>query len=329
MDKLIAAFPKNIEEALLIAEKATFKTPENTIRNVVICGMGGSGIGGRLVSFWVQNEIRVPVQCFHDYSAPAYIDQYTLVIASSYSGNTEETLFFVDEVKEKGAHIIGVCSGGELQEYCTKNNYDCVIVPGGNPPRTALAFSLVQVTNILTKLGLISNTVLSNLASAQHLIEQKLEHIQSEAKTLAAFLKGTVPVFYATSLYEAVLIRAKQQFNENAKMLCWTHVIPEMNHNELVGWGGGDNRFSAVYFDTKDLLPRNEKRVEITCEVIASKTKLQTIHAEGTNLVERSIYIIHMVDWASFYLSELKQTDAMEIKIIDRLKSELANFEEK
>lgn len=329
MDKLIAAFPKNIEEALLIAEKATFKNPENTIKNVVICGMGGSGIGGRLVSCWVQNEISVPVQCFHDYSAPAYIDQHTLVIASSYSGNTEETLFFVDEVKAKGAHIIGVCSGGELQEYCANNNYDCVIVPGGNPPRTALAFSLVQVTNILTKLGLISDTVLNNLASAQQLIETKSGQIQSEAHTLADFLKGTVPVFYATSLYEAVLIRAKQQFNENSKVLCWTHVIPEMNHNELVGWGGGDNRFSAVYFDTKDLLPRNEKRVEITCEVIASKTKLQTIHAEGNNLVERSIYIIHLVDWASFYLSELKHTDAMEIKIIDRLKSELANFEEK
>lgn len=329
MDKLIAAFPNNIEEALSIAKRSSFQKPENTIQNVVICGMGGSGIGGKLVSFWVQNEITVPVQCFHDYTAPAYINKNTLVIASSYSGNTEETLFFVEEAREKGAYIIGVCSGGELKEYCAKNNFDCVVVPGGNPPRTALAFSVVQVTNILTQLGLISNTVLNHIASAKTLIEQKNTAIRTKALELAEFLKGTVPVFYGTSEYEAVLVRAKQQFNENSKVLCWTHVIPEMNHNELVGWGGGDSRFSAVYFDTKDLLPRNEKRVEITCEVVSSKTKLMIVEAEGTNFVERSIYLIHLVDWASFYLSEINQTDAMEINIINRLKSELANFQEK
>ncbi len=327
MDKLIADFPNNIEEGLLIAQKSVFKTPNNPIRNVVICGMGGSGIGGRLVSFWVQNEITVPVQCYHDYTAPAFIDKHTLLIASSYSGNTEETLFFVEEARVKGANIIGVCSGGELKEYCQKNQFDCVIVPGGNPPRTALAFSVIQVTNILTKLGMIADTSLQQIASAKQLIEQKNIEIRKEALNLAEFLKGTVPVFYATSLYEAVLIRAKQQFNENAKMLCWTHVIPEMNHNELVGWGGGDDRFSVVYFNTNDLLPRNEKRVEITCEVVSKKTKLMTINAEGSNLIERSIYLINLVDWASFYLSELTQTDAMEIKIIDRLKSELANFQ--
>ncbi len=329
MDKLIAAFPKNIEEALLIAKNSTFQAPEKPIRNVVICGMGGSGIGGRLVSFWVQNEITVPVQCFHDYTAPAYINEHTLVIASSYSGNTEETLFFVEEARQKGAHIVGVCSGGELQEYCTSHHFDCVIVPGGNPPRAALAFSVIQVTNILTRTGLISETTLTNIASAQKLIEQESVRIRNEALKLAEFLKGSVPVFYATALYEAVLVRARQQFNENAKTLCWTHVIPEMNHNELVGWGGGDSRFSVVFFNTNDLLPRNEKRVDITLEVVASKTKLLTIDVKGNNLAERSVYMIHLVDWASFYLSEINQTDAMEIKIIERLKSELANFQEK
>lgn len=329
MDKLIAAFPNNIEEALVIAENSTFKTPKSQIRNVVICGMGGSGIGGKLVSFWVQNEIKVPIQCFHDYTAPAFIDEHTLLIASSYSGNTEETLFFVEEARQKGAHIMGVCSGGELKEYCKQHQFDCIIVPGGNPPRTALAFSVIQVTNMLYKLGLISHALLNDLASAKNLIVKENTAIKNEALELAQFLHGTVPVFYATSMYEAVLVRAKQQFNENSKLLCWTHVIPEMNHNELVGWGGGDNRFSVVYFDTNDLLPRNEKRVDITLEVVASKTKLITFKALGDNLVERSIYLIHLVDWASFYLSEIKQTDAMDIKIIDRLKSELANFQEK
>lgn len=326
MDKLIAAFPKNIESALLIAEKASFQKPESTIRNVIMCGMGGSGIGGRLVSLWIQNEISVPVQCYHNYSTPAYIDKHTLVIASSYSGNTEETLFFVEEAHAKGAHIIGVCSGGKLKEFCSKNNFDYVLVPGGNPPRSALAFSVIQVANILTQLDLISGKTLASIASAKKIIEDKNASIREKALKLAEFIKGTVPVFYAETLYDAVLVRAKQQFNENSKILCWTHVIPEMNHNELVGWGGGDNRFSAVFFDTKDLLPRNKKRVEITSKVIASKTKLLTVSAEGNDITERSIYLIHLVDWASFYLSEINQIDAVEVKVIDHLKSELANL---
>jgi glucose/mannose-6-phosphate isomerase len=173
------------------------------------------------------------------------------------------------------------------------------------------------------------DNILHNIGTGKTLIVSENKFIREEALRLAEFLKGTVPVFYATSIYEAVLIRAKQQFNENSKLLCWTHVIPEMNHNELVGWGGGDSRFSAVYFDTQDLLPRNEKRVEITLDVVSAKTKLLTIKAKGNNLVERSIYLIHLVDWASFYLAELSKVDAFDIDIINKLKSELANFEGK
>lgn len=326
MDKLIAAFPKNIEDALFIANNTQLKTPNNKILNIVICGMGGSGIGGKLVSLWVAKDLKVPIQIYHDYEVPAYIDENTLVIASSYSGNTEETLFFVEEARLRGSHIIGVCSGGKLQEFCNTHNFEAIIVPGGNPPRTALAFSVTQVSNILVKLGLISDSILTDLASSKVLIESCEATIKQKAKQLAAFIKDTVPVFYATTPYEAVLTRAKQQFNENSKLLCWTHVIPEMNHNELVGWGGGDNRFSAVYFDTKDLIDRNLKRVEITLEVIEKKAKLLVIEAEGKTAIERSIYIINLVDWSSFYLSEMKQEDAMDIKIIDHLKSELSNL---
>lgn len=326
MDKLIAAFIDNIEEALLIAKNATFQQPKNRIDNIVIVGMGGSGIGGKLVSLWVQNEIKVPVQCFNDYTIPSYINENTLVVASSYSGNTEETIMFTEDAFKNRAQIIGICSGGELETFCKQNKFDCVLVPGGNPPRTALAFSVVQLSNILVQLGLVSDSILDNLKTAKTLIQDRNEHIRQEAMKLAEFVNGTVPALYATTLYEAVLIRARQQFNENSKLLSWTNVIPEMNHNELVGWGGGDSRFSAVYFDTNDISPRNKKRAEITLEVIASKSKLMIIKAEGNNFVERSIYLIHLVDWASFYLSQIKNVDTFEIKIIDRLKSELSNF---
>ena len=326
MDKLIAAFPSNIEEALQIAEKASIRKPVKEIRNVLICGMGGSGIGGKMVSFWVQDEIPVPIQTFHDYTAPAFINEHTLVIASSYSGNTEETLICVNQAFNKGAQIIGVCSGGELKDFCIDNNFDFVQVPGGNPPRTALAYSVVQVTNILHKVGLISDNSLNSIKKSKDLLLTNLNEIKAEAHKLAEFTQGTVPIFYAGAKYEAVAVRARQQFNENAKVLCWHHVIPEMNHNELVGWGGGDDRFSVVYFNTNDLIPRNQKRVGISLDVIGKKSKIINIDAKGENQIERSFYLIHLVDWASLYLSELKQVDPIDIAVIDFLKSELANF---
>lgn len=326
MDKLIAAFPNNIEEALQIAAKASINKPVKEIRNVLICGMGGSGIGGKMVSFWVQDEILVPIQSYHDYTAPAFINEHTLVIASSYSGNTEETLICLNQAFKKGAQIIGVCSGGELKDFCIKNNFDFVQVPGGNPPRTALAYSVVQVTNILYKVGLISDRALTSIGKSKDLIINNLAEIKAEAHKLAEFTLGTVPVFYAGAKYEAVTVRARQQFNENAKVLCWHHVVPEMNHNELVGWGGGDERFAVVYFNTNDLIPRNQKRVEISLDVIRKKSKVMIVNAKGSDQIERSFYLIHLVDWASLYLSELKKVDPIDIAVIDFLKTELANF---
>lgn len=326
MDKLISAFPKNIKDALEIASNATFKKPTTEIRNVLICGMGGSGIGGRMVSFWVQDELNVPIQCYHDYTAPAFINEHTLVIGSSYSGNTEETMICLRQAKDKGAQIIGVCSGGELESFCSENKFDYVVVPGGNPPRTALAFSVVQVTNILFKLGLISEKSLNSIKSSEKLIVNQLDQIKAEAHKLADFLDGKIPVFYAGAKYEAIAVRARQQFNENAKTLCWHHVIPEMNHNELVGWGGGDSRFGVVYFNTKDLITRNQKRVDITFETIAKKTDVLYIDTIGNDIIERSFYLIHLVDWSSYFLAEKHGTDSIEIKIIDHLKSELSQL---
>lgn len=326
MDKLIAAFPNNLSEAIQIAKQSKLSNPSKPINHVVVLGMGGSGIGGELMTDWTQDYIRVPMKCFHSYTIPNFVSENTLVIASSYSGNTEETLMALNKANQKNAKIVGICSGGKLEAFCKANQYDCIVVPGGNPPRTALAFSLVQLAHILNTFGLVDELILNQLLSAKNVLEREKDTIQQKAKDLAAFIKGTVPVFYATTPYQAALVRAKQQFNENSKMLCWTHVIPEMNHNELVGWGGGDERFSAIYFDTQDLIPRNEKRAAITLDVVAQKTKLLKLQINGDNFIERSLYLIHLVDWASFYLSELKQVDAFEIDIIYHLKSELENF---
>ena len=172
--------------------------------------------------------------------------------------------------------------------------------------------------------GFIGNQILLDIKSTIVLLQNENESIKEKARQLADFLFGKVGVFYSESKYEGVLIRSRQQFNENAKYLCWSHVIPEMNHNELVGWGGGDERFAPVFFLTPDFHERNLFRFEITKKTIENKAKGSfLIEAKGHSLVERYLYLIHLVDWASYYLSELNNVDIMEIDIINYLKSEL------
>jgi glucose/mannose-6-phosphate isomerase len=327
MEKLIAAFPQNLIDALEIASKVSLKKPENAVHNIVVCGMGGSGIGGKIVTEWIQSELKVPVSLLQDYDLPAFVDQHSLVIGSSYSGNTEETLFAVKAAHEKGAHLIGITSGGEMHRFCAQENIDCIIVPGGNPPRSAVAFSIVQLVNIFVQLGMISAQNLEEIKISLNLLSDEKSAIQAEAKQIATFLFGKVGVIYSGPNYEAVAVRARQQFNENSKYLCWHHVIPEMNHNELVGWSGGDERFAVLFLNTRDLNPRNQLRYTISKDVIAKKAAgVMELTPNGNTQIQRSFYLIHLVDWASFYLSEMNKADIMDIKVIDYLKNELANF---
>ena len=173
MEQLIAAFPQNIKQAFKAAKELTFSKPTDRIENIVFVGMGGSGIGAKIVSKWIENEIDIPVLLFQEYTIPKFVNKHTLFIACSYSGNTEETLYSVAQAKEQGAQIKGICSGGKLETFCKENNYDCVVVPGGNPPRTTTAFSIVHIVNLLVNLELIDRTVLDKVVASTSFLEKK------------------------------------------------------------------------------------------------------------------------------------------------------------
>lgn len=327
MDKLIADFTANINEAIQIGANFNFKKPVKPVHNILFCGMGGSGFGGKLVAKWVENEINVPFTVVQDYTIPHYVNENTLVIGSSYSGNTEETLISVEAARQKGAQIVCISSGGSLTKFCSDYGFDCVMVPGGNPPRTALAFSMVQIATILVKLGFVNASILTDLENAGKLIQNDLTAIQKEARFLASFFFGKFTMIYTETKYEAIGIRARQQFNENGKVLCACHTIPEMNHNELVGWGTADDRYAALFMYTSDMNTRNRKRMDITAELISEKTKnIHKINAVGKSSVEQSVYLIHILDWASYYITELNGADVIEIRVIDHLKNELAKL---
>jgi len=254
------------------------------------------------------------------------VNEKTLIIASSYSGNTEEVISNVTIGHQKGASIIGVCSGGDLQSFCSQLKYECIIVPGGNPPRTALGFSVIQLTHILGGLNLISKEKLNEFILAKELIVTHDEEIHLEAQKLAHFINGKELFIYCETKDEEIAVRARQQFNENCKILCNYHVIPEMNHNELVGWYGGDDRYAVVFLNTTDWHSQNKKRLTFSIEVLKTKTNhIMTLTAKGNSMLVRSLYLISIIDRASLYLAEINNVDSVYIEVIDSLKASLQN----
>jgi glucose/mannose-6-phosphate isomerase len=325
MKQLITDFPSQLKEALEIAKSSTFHKSPKEIRNVIICGMGGSGIGGLIVSQWLFDDLKVPVGFCQDYDLPNYVDEHTLVIASSYSGNTEETLMSLEGAIAKGSKIVGITSGGKLAELCKKNGYDFVLVPGGNPPRASMGYSIVQLVNIFVQLNMCPAERLLEIQKGIDLIVANQTEIQKEAREIAKALEDKIPVFYASAAYAGLTVRARQQFNENSKKLALAHNLPEMNHNELLGWTGGDSRFGVLFLETNDLNIRNKKRVEITLSKIREKTETVIIAvAKGNSRIDKTIYLNNLIDWASYYIAEIKGIDSVEIDVIDFLKESLA-----
>lgn len=327
MKKLIEEFPSNISQAIEIANAITFTKPKNTVTNIVICGMGGSGIGGKIVSQWLEADLKMPVILCQDYVAPSFVGPNTLVIASSYSGNTEETLMCIEECKAKGGQIYAVTSGGKLEQDAKANGWPYVIVPGGNPPRSALAFSLVQLVKLFVDLGMAPASRMDELHACVALLNDNNAEVHAIAKDMAEKIGAKTPIFYASARYEGIAIRAKQQFNENSKKLCWSHVVPEMNHNELVGWGGGNETHMPVFINSGDFIERNAKRWEISKARTLQKTSsLIEIFAKGNSQIERSLYLNNIIDWASWYHANINGVDPIEIEIINYLKGEMAKI---
>ena len=248
MDQLIANFTKQLTEAIEIGKAATLTRPEFPSTQIIVSGLGGSGIGANLVSEIVANDLRIPMAVNKDYSIPFYVNKNTLFIVSSYSGNTEETLSALQQAMNRKCKIVCVSSNGKVVELAEQHGYDHIKIPGGMPPRSCLGFSFVQQLFIIHKLGHISDQFVGQLGSAIEMLDNEEDAIREKAREIAKQLNGTIPIIYSSAHMESVAVRFRQQVNENSKMLCWHHVIPEMNHNELVGWRKQDDSWAVVLF---------------------------------------------------------------------------------
>ncbi|MES2131963.1 MAG: bifunctional phosphoglucose/phosphomannose isomerase [Bacteroidota bacterium] len=326
MRTLVEGFTKQLEEALIIADSATL-TKKNNIHNIIVTGLGGSGISGTILSELVQGECTVPIIVNKDYFLPEFVNAHSLVIISSYSGNTEETLSAMKQAISKQAQIVCVTSGGQIKELSLKNNYDTIIIPGGHPPRSCIGYSFIQLLKIIQFNGFVKTDLLAQVKGSISLLASEKEAMKTEAKKIAQLLFHKIPVIYSLGTCEGTAVRFRQQINENSKMLCWHHTFPEMNHNELVGWTEKNDMLAVITFRTSFDYERTVKRYEL-CKPLFSKfsSSVTDVIAKGSSKLEQYFYLIHMGDWISVDLADLKNIDAVEVDVITNLKNELAKL---
>lgn len=327
MKELIANFTQHITEAINISKSSALTPFKGKIDNVLICGLGGSGIGGTIISQVVGENANCPIVINKDYKIPAFVCKNTLVIACSYSGNTEESIEMLKQAESKNAVIACITSGGKLLEIAQQKKYNHIVIPGGYPPRAAFGLAFPPLFFLLSHYHIISFDYVVQLNNVVKLIDAEEEKIVAEAKIVSEKLFNKIPVIYADSWFEGVAVRFRQQINENAKMLCWHHVIPEMNHNELVGWTTKNENLAVVLFRNEDDYFRTQKRMEINKTVFSKYTStIIEIFSKGNSRLEQALYLIHLGDWISYLLAEKKGIDVTEVDVITNLKNELAKI---
>lgn len=325
MKDLIADFPNQLKEALTLGQNYKFKAPAKEFSSVIMTGLGGSGIGGTIIQNFLSDKVDFPITVNKDYTLPAFVNQNSLVIVSSYSGNTEETVACLQQAIEAKATIVCITSGGKIAEIAANNNLDCIVLPAGRPPRSCIGFAIVQVLYSLLHFKLIDNSFENSIEAAIKLLQTEEKDIHQLADNISKQLIGKTTIIYSATNFEGIAIRFRQQINENSKMLAWHNTIPEMNHNELVGWRDEDDNRAVVMLRNNDDYERVQMRMEINKKVIKKYTStLIEIYSKGSTYWEKAFYFIHLTDWVSVYLADLHNVDAVEVKVIDDLKGELA-----
>lgn len=331
MRELFEGFSRQLQTAMNIAANVKVSEPAKSIQNVLVAGLGGSGIGGTLAQAITAEEITVPITIAKSYGLPNFVGENTLFVASSFSGNTEETLETIRQALEKGAKVVAITTGGKLKALAEEKGLDLVLFKGEAPcPRQHLSYSLPLLLLTLKAYGLVTADYAKQIRNVIETINANTETAVQEAEALAAKLHGNLPVLYADDQFGGVLLRFQQQINENAKQLAHTNIFPEMNHNELVGWEKGENLLSnsvVMMFRSNLEHARTTVRLNICKDIFAKKAaEVITLEAKGATLLEQSLWFIYLTDWVSYFLAGLNEVDPFPVDIINYLKGELAKI---
>jgi glucose/mannose-6-phosphate isomerase len=327
-------FPEQCQKAWENVQKFRLPREYTKISNVVIAGMGGSAIGGDIARRLALAESNLPVWVHRDYGLPAFVDENTLVIASSYSGNTEETLSAFTKVLETSAKKLAITSGGKLKDLAKNKGIPVFVIDYQAPPRAAFPHSFVPLIGIFQKLGLLGDKS-ADLQEAVDILKRTSGDFMettplasNPAKQLAAKVWGHIAVIYGAEMLSEVARRWKGEFNENSKAWAFFENFPELNHNAVVGYEFPTEvkeRILVLMLRASSLHPRNLLRYDITAKLLArAGIAYEFVEARGTSALAQMLSLVFLGDYASFYLAILNEVDSISTNAINFVKQYLA-----
>lgn len=297
------------------------------IRNIVISGLGGSAISADLIKNFLISELSLPVIVNRNYMLPKFVNEHTLFIASSYSGNTEETISSLKQAIDIGCKIICITTGGEVEAIAKKNNIQVIKLQTGYQPRYALGLSFFSLLKVFQQINLIDDhtSIVEKIKMLWKDKGEKFSEDENQAYRIAESIVGFIPVIYSVSdLTNSVGYRFKCQLNENSKLHAFHHEIPEMNHNEIIGWETyQEKKFNAKIINIIDpsYHPQIKKRFQILSDIFKkSGVELLNIESKETDFKIRLMDLIYLLDWISYYVGVLRGYDPSEIDNIHTLK---------
>jgi len=317
------SLPDHLRDALWRVDSAGLEAWESS--GLVVCGMGGSAIGGDLAAAALGDRVTLPLTTVRGYELPAWTPPDRTVLCSSYSGDTEETLACYEASEALGAPRIVACTGGELADAARSDGVPVIGLPAGLQPRAAVGYMFAIAVEVAVLCG-AAVPIRPEIDSSAARLERQRESLEERAAALARDLDGTVPMIYGSGLTAAVAYRWKCELNENAKTPAFANQLPEFAHNEIAGWeGAGEGaRLSAVLLEDRDQHPRERRRFEITARLIEPRAEaVVRLETDGESATERLLWAVMLGDLTSLQLAARRGVDPTPIELIDRLKEEL------
>ncbi|HWM64748.1 MAG TPA: bifunctional phosphoglucose/phosphomannose isomerase [Solirubrobacterales bacterium] len=325
----ILAIPDHLRDALWRIESARLAPADSA--GVLVCGVGGSAIGGDLAAAALSERLGRPLLTVRGYGLPAWATPEWTVLCSSYSGETEETLACYEAARKLGARCVVASTGGSLAEAARADEVPVIGLPGLLPaPRTAVAYMLTVAAGVAATAG-AAPRIDAEIEAAALGLEGVRDELQTLAAEIAARLGGTLPVICGADLTTPAARRWKTQINENAKLPAFFSELPEADHNELCGWAGGPATgasLSAVLLGDREQHPRERRRFDLTAEAVeAGGAGVVRVETAGESRVERLLWAVMLGDLVSLAMAEALGVDPLPVEAIESLKAALGRPE--
>jgi glucose/mannose-6-phosphate isomerase len=329
-----AALPQQCRGAWALTRDLKLPDEYLQVDKVLIAGMGGSAIGGDLAAAVVADRSPLPVWVHRDYDLPAFADRKTLVIASSYSGDTEETVSAFRAARDRGCPLVAIATGGKLAGLAAEWKAPLVSFGYRSMPRAALGYLFVSLLGVLRPLG-VTGDLEPDLEEALQVLEKQWAELapavpqaQNQAKRLAVELAGRVPVVVGAGPLATVIRRWKTQFNENGKSWAYLEPLPEMNHNAVSGThfpAEMAGRVLVLFLEGTGLHPRLLLRLDLTRQVFEGMgIACRQVPIRGQSTLAQMLSAIQLGDTISCYLAALNRTDPTAIEDIVQLKKRMS-----